>query len=99
MFITDGTVLTDEFMMSMQPEVWFLKTDTGSIDSIVVKNAMIAIKRCEFLEIIQSFLMFSEICPRGCIDRSRSEPVGCKIRECYTPPVFFITVRQKVALS
>ena len=44
-FVTDGSVLGDNIAMSGEQDIWFLKTENGSIDSIVVKNAMIAIKR------------------------------------------------------
>ena len=44
-FVTDGTVLGDQFAMFAGQDIWFLKTDHGSIDSVVVKNAMIAIRR------------------------------------------------------
>ena len=44
-FVTDGSVLGDNIVMSGEQDIWFLKTENGSIDSIVVKNAMIAIKR------------------------------------------------------
>ena len=43
--MSDGSLLGDEFAMGGQEDIWYLKTDSGSIDSIVVKNAMIAIKR------------------------------------------------------
>ena len=44
-FVTDGSVLGDNVAMSGEEDIWFLKSETGSIDSIVVKNAMIVIKR------------------------------------------------------
>ena len=43
--VTDGSVLSDDVIMSGDHEMLFLKTHNGSIDPIVVKNCMITIKR------------------------------------------------------
>ena len=44
-FVTDGTVLPDELTTSGLDNMLFLKTETGCLSSIVVRNAMIAVKR------------------------------------------------------
>ena len=46
--VTDGTVLSDELIMSGEHEMLFLKTDNGAINTTVVKNCMITIKRYKY---------------------------------------------------
>ena len=43
--VTDGTVLGEDITLSKQYDILFLKSQMGSLDSTVVKNAMICIKR------------------------------------------------------
>ena len=44
-FVSDGSVLSDEVITSGQHDILFLKSERGNLDSIVVRNAMIAVKR------------------------------------------------------
>ena len=46
--VTDGTVLSDDLIMSGEHEMLFLKTDNGGINPTVVKNCMITIKRYKY---------------------------------------------------
>ena len=43
--VTDGSVLTDQVTMTGEHDVMFLKSETGMLTSVVVRNTMIAIKR------------------------------------------------------
>ena len=43
--VTDGSVLKDDILTTGQHDIMFLKSDTGMLTSVVVKNTMIAIKR------------------------------------------------------
>ena len=46
--VTDGTVLSDDLIMSGEHQMLFLKTDNGGINPTVVKNCMITIKRYKY---------------------------------------------------
>ena len=46
--VTDGSVLSDDLIMSGDHEMLFLKTHNGAIDPTVVKNCMITIKRYQY---------------------------------------------------
>ena len=43
--VTDGTVLGEDITLSGDHDILFLRSEMGSLNSTVVKNAMICIKR------------------------------------------------------
>ena len=47
--VTDGSILTNDITMSGDHDILFLKTDNGGINSTVVNNCMIRIRRYRYI--------------------------------------------------
>ena len=43
--VTDGSVISDDFTISGNFDVMFLKSETGGLNATVVRNTMISIQR------------------------------------------------------